>query len=320
MRNRIHHTRCERFSRNGLSHTGGFTLVELLVVIAIIGVLVALLLPAIQAAREAARRAECTNQLRQLGLGVQNFVSANAGDLPPGSPGKGQHGLFTYLLPYIEQGAIYDQIDLDRVTYNTESDPMRLNVVETYVCPDYPKEPVVGPPRPSVYHGGLTTYQAVGGAFTQPSQESEPSAEGDMPYNGPFRWAGQPRNIREFIDGTSQTLLIGEFVHTDRDPASTVHELPGNIRTWMGGAPTFTSPKASYVFKVAVYAPNTQIDRLADLVPFNHLPFGSFHTSVTIFALADGSTRAISDDVDLDGVFKPMCTINGEEVIQEAAP
>jgi prepilin-type N-terminal cleavage/methylation domain-containing protein len=107
----------------------GFTLVELLVVIAIIGVLVALLLPAIQAAREAARRSQCTNNMKQLGLGALNFESGRK-KLPPSgqcdSTGGASttymiHSVATYILPYIEQQAIYDQFDTNadpRVVYS----------------------------------------------------------------------------------------------------------------------------------------------------------------------------------------------------------
>ena len=120
-------------STRGCSYSGerrrsGFTLVELLVVIAIIGVLVALLLPAIQAAREAARRSQCVNNMKQLGLGALNFESAKK-QLPPSgqcdSTGGASttymvHSVATYILPYIEQQTIYDMFDTDadpRVAY-----------------------------------------------------------------------------------------------------------------------------------------------------------------------------------------------------------
>ena len=92
-----------------LCKKGGFTLVELLVVIAIIGVLIALLLPAVQAAREAARRVQCTNQLKQLGLAVHNFHDTHRG-LPPQHLGYGKAALFVLLYPYLEQTPRYDTI------------------------------------------------------------------------------------------------------------------------------------------------------------------------------------------------------------------
>ncbi|MGL4943792.1 MAG: DUF1559 domain-containing protein [Thermoguttaceae bacterium] len=88
----------------------GFTLVELLVVIAIIGVLVALLLPAVQAAREAARRMTCTNNLKQVGLGVHNFIDSSGGKLPPLVIHEARPTFWVILMPYMEQNAIYDRI------------------------------------------------------------------------------------------------------------------------------------------------------------------------------------------------------------------
>ncbi|MGL4944287.1 MAG: DUF1559 domain-containing protein [Thermoguttaceae bacterium] len=96
--------------RNGSFLRRAFTLVELLVVIAIIGVLVALLLPAVQAAREAARRMTCQNNLKQFGLSIHNFVSGNNQCLPPLSMHESRPSIFVYLMPYAEQQALYDKI------------------------------------------------------------------------------------------------------------------------------------------------------------------------------------------------------------------
>lgn len=101
----------------GLSRRNGFTLVELLVVIAIIGILVALLLPAIQAAREAARRTQCVNHVKQLGLAAHNYMSSKKDVLPPGlalgtdrAPRQGDT-LFVFLLPYMEEQSVFDRWD-----------------------------------------------------------------------------------------------------------------------------------------------------------------------------------------------------------------
>ncbi len=136
----------------------GFTLIELLVVIAIIGVLIALLLPAVQAAREAARRAQCTNNLKQIGLALHNYLSAT-GTFPPGtigyrdnytSCGSGTyedvrgHTLFTMILPQMEQSTIYNAINfhygagyaMAPFQHAGEVNFTALNAVQSaYVCP-----------------------------------------------------------------------------------------------------------------------------------------------------------------------------------------
>jgi prepilin-type processing-associated H-X9-DG protein/prepilin-type N-terminal cleavage/methylation domain-containing protein len=134
-----------------------FTLVELLVVIAIIGVLVGLLLPAVQKAREAAARTQCTNNLKQQGLAIHGFLDTYK-HLPSGGRGTDftqptpapyfdLHSTFTLLLPYIEQNKIYSQFDL-RYAYNDPAAPQNLtaasNPIRTYLCPTNPLRPSTG--------------------------------------------------------------------------------------------------------------------------------------------------------------------------------
>ena len=127
----------------------GFTLVELLVVIAIIGTLAALLLPAVQRAREAGRRTTCTNNMKQIGLAIVNFESANKA-LPTGGEGTtyttaggstkfSKHSLFTYLLPYTEHESIYDTFDLSQgYRGSVQNIAASTNWIQTYVCPSNP--------------------------------------------------------------------------------------------------------------------------------------------------------------------------------------
>ena len=300
-------------SLSGCARRPAFTLVELLVVIAIIGILVALLLPAVQAARESARRTQCTNNLKQIGLAINNYATED-GSLPVGNPGPDtpgdpeQHGLFTTILPYLEENTLYEGINFSLIP---RQEPSRFTAVSAYLCPSYSEPAVVESNTVNSYQlGALTTYQANGGAFVRNRQPYTGSLEGNIPLNGPFGWGEKKRRVSQITDGLSKTFIMGEFVHVDRIPGGDYSTPPGNTRPWMMGGSAF---KASYVFKVLEHPPNSQIDRVADGVPFNHLPHGSFHPGITNFVFGDGSVRSIDDHIDLD-IYQGFATIDGEEV------
>ncbi len=136
-------------SRTGAATCHGFTLVELLVVIAIIGILVSLLLPAIQASRESARRAMCTNQIRQLIVAIHDYEMAHehypAGTVNPAGPiqnlPNGHHiSWIARVLPYIEERVLYDKLDLSLSAYHQKNDEVRQTTIELLICPSIPAD------------------------------------------------------------------------------------------------------------------------------------------------------------------------------------
>jgi prepilin-type N-terminal cleavage/methylation domain-containing protein len=309
----------------------GFTLVELLVVIAIIGILVALLLPAIQSAREAARRAQCGNNLKQMGLAAQNYASTRK-ELPVGYGRTVDHvlknvnfvkeGLFTTILPYMEEQAVYDIVDFDyySASLSFAQDPARDKLVESYICPGWP-DPRVTSSAPADYEyqlGAALTYTGVGGAVQNDGEKLVASAFGPVPDNGAFllkeerinnrpRVIGIPCRLSQITDGQSNSFLIGEFVHRNCRFGSFTEEPPGNVRPWyLSGY-----QDAPYAFRILENPPNVCVSR-AD-INFNYLPMGSFHPGITQFAFVDGSVHIIADDIDLE-VYKDIATVNGGEV------
>jgi len=187
--------------RNDLRRRRGFSLVELLVVIAIICLLTALLLPAVQSAREAARRAACLNNFRQLGIALQHY-HATTGSFPPGGieliakkPGGRQYAWGAFLLPYLEQTAVFEMLDFSLPYYAAENLNAARTPLPVFVCP--------GSPRAiTMLSGGLgaTDY---GGIYGERILSPNEPPKGVMLYDRAVR-------IAEIRDGTAFTLIIAE--------------------------------------------------------------------------------------------------------------
>lgn len=316
----------------------GFTLVELLVVIAIIGILIALLLPAVQSARAAARRTQCSNNLKQMGLAVQNYISTN--NKLPMAYGRTlghvddnvnfiKEGLFTAILPFMEEQQTYDLVDFDYYENGRGpfDGPERDLVIDAFICPEWPDSRVTGSVQPGLEYqlGAVNTYTGVGGAVRNQGEELISSAFGPVPDNGAFliegikgsgrfgttTVVGKFRTLGQIEDGQSNSFLIGEFVHRNCEFGNFTEEPPGNVRPWylagFGDAP--------YSFKVLENPPNVCVNR--NDINFNYLPLGSFHSGITQFVFIDGSVHSIPDNIDLE-VYKDVATVNGGEVVNAA--
>jgi len=177
-----------------------FTLIELLVVLAIIGILVGLMLPAVQAVREAARRMQCQNQLKQIGLALQNYHAAFR-KFPPGGiqvrpeiPAGKQLAWSAFVLPFLEQSAVYERIDFRYAFDHPINQPAAATPIESYLCPSTPRSSPLNRGR------GATDY---GGIYGERINSTNYPPRGVMIHDQAIRF-------REITDGTSRTLMVSE--------------------------------------------------------------------------------------------------------------
>ncbi|TWT29263.1 DUF1559 domain-containing protein [Blastopirellula retiformator] len=225
-----------QFSWFGRHRRSAFTLVELLVVIAIIGALIALLLPAVQQAREAARRISCTNNMKQLGLAMHNYHDTYK-SLPPGQttygvfqiPGVGeddpneypQNGTwFQGILPFVEQSAMYDAIKTDMLSMsmaNVDLD-VRSTAVSAFVCPSDPNGGKIGHDGFQGNYMGNCNDQGLHAGLT-----ADPGIA-----TGLFFSKSHIR-FRDITDGTSNTIMLAECVQGEADgPSASTWDTTGN--------------------------------------------------------------------------------------------
>ncbi|ADB16103.1 protein of unknown function DUF1559 [Pirellula staleyi DSM 6068] len=289
-----------------------FTLVELLVVIAIIGVLVALLLPAVQAAREAARRMSCSNNLKQLGIAMHNYHDT-LGTFPSGWISTNGAGWSALILPQIEQTNLYNSLDFNATNSWSATGPNRTaceTLIAGYRCPSMAaatKEDFNGIAGrvPASYRGVASSTADCddpGGSISGRHMESA-DLEGILFGNSGVRFG-------DITDGTTNTFMIGESWHD-----SAFNQDNNSADFWYIGSPQIKNNQTEYSEFVGSTAVPMNSRKIATTNGhYKELSYTSYHPGGAMFCLADGSVRFVSYTINL-ATYKALGSRNGGETI-----
>lgn len=317
----------------------GFTLIELLVVIAIIAILIGLLLPAVQKVRDAAARAQCQNNLKQISLAAHGYHDVNqafpgATYLYTGTfsigPGTQGYTLFVSLLPFLEQQNLYQAWNFTTPILNGQQttaipNPPGATVLSVLVCPS---DLITQNPAPAVkhpagtYYWGITSYGGNGGTQSYPNASNDGMFYAVGPASSPVL---SPVRIAMVTDGLSNTIFFGERYHVDANFDALVSPVPSSLSTdllagygWWGSptseAAADISESAFAPLNYLVPSPLPSGVTSQQAVNLRLCAWGSGHTNGANFSLGDGSVRFVSNSIS-QTTLTWLSTRAGGEVI-----
>ena len=290
-----------RFSDYAWPPRKAFTLVELLVVIAIIGILIAMLLPAVQAAREAARRMECTNNLKQFGLATHNYH--NAYDrFPPGNlwgktSGTMGMSLHVCLLAYFEQISMSESLDTSVTVYDPFNASLASSMPKCFTCPSDGQTPI-DPVHNNPLYKTTNYFGVMGSGYRDSDVVSIFDGLCNDYYKDGVFYPYSKTKISEITDGTSHTLAFGEQIDvlrfwTKGGFFKGIQDRPSQVCS-------FSAKNVRYAINADEHVYIADYNGEGTSYYFNEIVFGSRHPGGSNFCYTDGSVHFLPDDLDME--------------------
>ena len=288
----------------------GFTLIELLVVIAIIGILIGLLLPAVQAVREAARRTQCGNQLKQMITAIHHYHDTRQ-KFPPGFEWPDRTLWTARILPFMEQQTLYDTIQFG-LPWDSGPNAAACGVlIPTFQCPSQP----VPPPQDfeGIPNRQPCTYLASATGIN--TRESGPSPVIGDPNRDGMLFNNSQTKFADVLDGTAHTIMLGEAIfNIDIRGIDPVGNSQAVDHWYFGSTDQLNGINASECLGSTAIPLNLYRNKALDDIESKELCFSSYHPQGVQLAFVDGHIEFVNETIDID-IMKARGTRSGRETI-----